>query len=697
MIDRPRWPARASALGPTLCLMFLSALGAGAAAQDRILSGEHGTFTRLVLPRAADWTWSLEGAGPGPVRLGLSGGDPGTADRIFDRIPRTRLADIAVASDRVTLDLVCACPVEVTSLGSGHLMVDILDPPTTTSARAPSGAQALPLRLESVADVGLGLPPLPRIPPTPALGPRRPQDEPDLAEIEGPDASRHLRIRDFRPPPLVPGGAPSATPTPLCTAEARIVALLQADPEAAHAILPNATAALTDPADRVDAQAARRLGELYLQVGWGAEARAAFELSGGATALDVRIAQAFDGGAGPTPGTSGDVAMRLDPVCGPATALTVLMSGGDAASLAGAPMSEIAAFAAQLPAARVVALRRQLAAQLDRPEMDQLAAALRIGPAAGRVLPPDAAAGGTDAAAAAAATAALVAMGDARATPIAPADTGPIVNAFALRISLPPGPMLDALDDALTGALLRTRRLADLDRLVRSRPELAAGAIAVARRDHDPATAIEVVARLRGHLPPDDPAQDLLEQMLGTRSGAGTAIRVAVPSPTADVGPTGSSEASSEASLRAALWIDRRLSRLAALPGQSPRQRAARAMLQRVDAGGHSNGRLADLGATSDDVAGAGESGAAVSSGPIRTGRDDPSVPRAAADALPARVPEAAGASDGVTGSTGGTPELDGPVGGPQGDLSRARATLTRAVALAPTLRALLSAGAATD
>ncbi len=97
-------------------------------------SGEHETFSRLVLsvPRGTDW--SVEPSERGYVaRFGpeVSGFDLRGA---FEKIPRDRIGNIEVGDRSIELLLGCDCPVEASLFAPGLVMIDVLDPGTEQTA-----------------------------------------------------------------------------------------------------------------------------------------------------------------------------------------------------------------------------------------------------------------------------------------------------------------------------------------------------------------------------------------------------------------------------------------------------------------------------------------------------------------------------------------------------------------------------------
>jgi hypothetical protein len=90
-------------------------------------SGEHGGFSRLVLPMSAPAHWQFGRTLDGyELRLGR----PGVVfdlSQVFNRIPRDRLADLGTTAQgtRLTLQLSCACHAEIFEFRPTVLVIDI--------------------------------------------------------------------------------------------------------------------------------------------------------------------------------------------------------------------------------------------------------------------------------------------------------------------------------------------------------------------------------------------------------------------------------------------------------------------------------------------------------------------------------------------------------------------------------------------
>ncbi|MEM9317783.1 MAG: hypothetical protein AAGA70_02115 [Pseudomonadota bacterium] len=103
------------------------AWAAGASAQGTIRSGEHGDYTRIVVPIGSDRDYELRGTGP--VRQVILT-PPGSfnSSRVFDTLSTGRLAGIDSDGD-VTLELGCRCEIEAYRFENSFLVLDIYDVP----------------------------------------------------------------------------------------------------------------------------------------------------------------------------------------------------------------------------------------------------------------------------------------------------------------------------------------------------------------------------------------------------------------------------------------------------------------------------------------------------------------------------------------------------------------------------------------
>lgn len=104
----------------------------------RVRSGDHPSFTRLVLPIGADREWELDQQPDGQWVLALNptvdGFDTSTS---FNLIQRTRLSDLS-AAQTLSLDLACACDVSSFRYDTRFLVIDITDPDPNAIPPEPS-------------------------------------------------------------------------------------------------------------------------------------------------------------------------------------------------------------------------------------------------------------------------------------------------------------------------------------------------------------------------------------------------------------------------------------------------------------------------------------------------------------------------------------------------------------------------------
>lgn len=104
----------------TLCLA-----GAASAQTVVVRSGEHATFTRLVLDLPYRAEWQME-SNPGGVRIVFPGSDVVfDITRVFDRIGRNRLRAIDPAPGQLELDFACDCDLTAFWHADSMLVFDI--------------------------------------------------------------------------------------------------------------------------------------------------------------------------------------------------------------------------------------------------------------------------------------------------------------------------------------------------------------------------------------------------------------------------------------------------------------------------------------------------------------------------------------------------------------------------------------------
>lgn len=176
-----------------------------------VQSGEHRDFTRLVLDIGAARDWRLDG-GDRQFRLILD--PPATTydiARVFDRIPRSRLADLAVAGG-LALSLGCPCEIAASRYRQRYLVLDIRE-----GAGRPAQEITLPdtarLLVQAAAaertDVATGgAPVLPRPRPAPTA------DLQEAAQMMAAQLARAAAAGLLQPSPGHPISLPRSVPEP---------------------------------------------------------------------------------------------------------------------------------------------------------------------------------------------------------------------------------------------------------------------------------------------------------------------------------------------------------------------------------------------------------------------------------------------------------------------------------------------------
>lgn len=112
----------------------------GRAQPIRITSGEHADFTRVVLQSPQRFDWNLtERDGFLELRIPTSQLSF-DRDRLFQRIPRTRLAGVDRVEHGLEFVLLCPCPVRIWEDRAGVVVLDIRDPEPDVSSPPPPRA-----------------------------------------------------------------------------------------------------------------------------------------------------------------------------------------------------------------------------------------------------------------------------------------------------------------------------------------------------------------------------------------------------------------------------------------------------------------------------------------------------------------------------------------------------------------------------
>ncbi|RYH01560.1 hypothetical protein EU805_12925 [Salipiger sp. IMCC34102] len=104
-----------------------------------VLSGEHGSFTRLSVPIPRGAGWSLRDAGDG-YALDVEGAYTYDLTGVFDRITRDRIAQVSQADSLLRIDLACDCDATSFLYRDRYVVVDV----ETARREAQPGAAASP-------------------------------------------------------------------------------------------------------------------------------------------------------------------------------------------------------------------------------------------------------------------------------------------------------------------------------------------------------------------------------------------------------------------------------------------------------------------------------------------------------------------------------------------------------------------------
>lgn len=474
---------RRLAMGGALALAGTAA----AAAAVSVRSGEHATFSRLVFSDVAGRQWQVERKGREAVIVFSEGSPELDLDRVFDLIPRDRIVSASAGNGRLTLGLGCDCPVAVSQIPTGHIVIDVSDDPLRIAPVPRHG----PVQDASLPIV---LPPLemafaPRLLAAMevASGPGRP-----LA-LEGPSQIRRHPAGTARALlPHTPERSKADHPSG-CAFEGLAAEVLAADPREALGRVPQGMASLLDGGDRLDPAAAASLARLYLAAGFGAEAVRVTALTSGASESVRVVAAALDGASYPA-------GMSLDPACGPATAVLALLNTDQAIDWARADETEFAWFVDAMhptTSANLVPRLRTRLTELGHPEALE-AIMLAPGTEVPDQPPQELVAAGTDEAAV---QAAIVLLDEANAA-LQPSKEIHLVNASALRPSLPPGPLRRSLEESLARALVLSQRPVEAVALVREGVADGETLLTLALDALPPEAMAELAVRLRQHVAP---------------------------------------------------------------------------------------------------------------------------------------------------------------------------------------------------
>ncbi len=151
---------------PILFLVVIAWIAPLSAQTIEVRSGEHETFTRLVLPLPNRVDVALERQ-IGQAALTFENASWAFAtDTVFERVPRTRLTDLQVVQDgaQIILSLACKCGIETFWFEDSTLVVDVLNETPEFAALFPSE----PDEEVVLSDTAPPLVPIPATTPTPA-------------------------------------------------------------------------------------------------------------------------------------------------------------------------------------------------------------------------------------------------------------------------------------------------------------------------------------------------------------------------------------------------------------------------------------------------------------------------------------------------------------------------------------------------
>lgn len=413
----------------------IAAMGQGVA----VRSGEHATFSRLVFPDTLGRTWKME-IEEQTHRIVFSAGVPVLdLSGIFELIPRKRLRAANYTDGVLELRLACDCPVRITQIATGHIVIDVEDRPFKQTAVPATRFTLPPLPLAGLPLIAGLL--------APAV---KDEAHSQITTEQNGEAPQFHRHPMGRVPLLLPALQEENDENfaGICAVEAMARRVLTADPDATLASLPDLRGALLNGQDKLETNTVSQLVETYLALGWGAEARLISRSASLEDDLIKTLAAAFDGRST----SSGDA---VDPGCGPASAVIALLTAVERGTWGRADETRVVKFLDTLPGRRMDDIYPRLEEALRRLDrVDLLIGFRQPEPAPPGVPPATPPSAGTDASAIADVIATLT---DANTAGVA-VDTLTLENARALRPSIPPGETRDALDRLLLESLILARR-----------------------------------------------------------------------------------------------------------------------------------------------------------------------------------------------------------------------------------------------
>ncbi|MCK0168252.1 hypothetical protein MWU52_11865 [Jannaschia sp. S6380] len=535
-----------------LASLFLALAAPAGATPIPVLSGEHADFSRLVFAQSAPRIWTISGLGTREVRIAFRGPPPDLdLGNVFDRIPRTRLRDIGATGPTLRLALGCACDVDVRQIASGHIVIDLRDPPPERVDEIARGPGLWPLAPHPFALRGFAAETIPAD--LTRIGP--------LAAADAAAADLQVRLHPARSIPLLPDpqrDRPERVQGLACPHEAFAEQVLQDDPAEAMSKLRGQAAALIDANGRDEGRGWQDAVRLRLVAGLGTEAIHVARTIGDPDPSVLAMGAALD-----------DLprfpSLTLDPACGPATTLLALLDAASLDDWARVDSTALIRFVDALPPLRWQDIEPRLRGRLARADRAHLLDGLHPAVPSRTEPAPDEAerlAARTDFDAVLATTEILRQhRKDGR-----PVDELHLVNALALRGSVPEGPERTELDLALAGALVVSRHPADALRLV---DESAVGADLVlhAALTELPATAaVEFIARLRPYLSREERRDPRIAALFEAVGLPGAASRFA--------GGGAAEQPRTPSEMTPEPWLTRDLGTVADDPEERPARRA---------------------------------------------------------------------------------------------------------------------------
>lgn len=274
-----------------LILILICSAGIARAETITLRSGEHDDFARLVafLPEKPKWKVEQDGR---RVEVEIIGGKSHQFDTssVFDRIPRTRIAEVTQAGvNRLTIDLACDCTVSSFFQSPRMLVIDVTDAePADTAVAEPPPVMRQAFRESLVRRQSYSTSSLSQF--AEALAQQTTREVLDISAAGGAlrpnEAAMDAGLRDHDLPNISvaggkqPGSGRGSARDALCDALAADPLGRFAEPENFAIQKARITAELYTERLDLDTDAAIDLARLYLSQGLGAEARQILDMAG---------------------------------------------------------------------------------------------------------------------------------------------------------------------------------------------------------------------------------------------------------------------------------------------------------------------------------------------------------------------------------------------------------------------------------